>query len=90
MATPREIFEKDFKDLRVHTTHRIEDQQSGEAAEIIAAISFDFEAGVRYASIFIGDTALAVNAITHYLDHPDEVLKVGARNRDGFRIPWDR
>jgi hypothetical protein len=78
MATPREIFEKDSStNLRVHAIHKIEDKQNGEVAEVVATISFDFEAGVTYASLFIDDTPLAVPAISHYLDHPDEVLKVG-------------
>ncbi len=78
MATPREIFEKDSsKYLRAHATHQIKDQRTGESADVLASIVFDFEAGVTYASLFIGDTPLAEAAIAHYLDHPADILKVG-------------
>ncbi len=77
MATPREIFEKDSKNLRVHETHQIKDSRTGESAEVIVTLAFDFVAGVTYGSLFIGDTSLAVAAITHYLDHQEDILKLG-------------
>jgi hypothetical protein len=77
MATPREIFEKDSKNLRVHAEHEVKDSRTGETAEVIATVAFDFEAGVTYGSLFIGDTPLAVAAIAHYLDHQEDLLKVG-------------
>lgn len=77
MATAREIFEKDSsKNLRVHATHQIKDVRTGESADVLAAVSFDFESGVTYASLFIEETSLAVAAIAHYLDQPDDVLKI--------------
>ena len=79
MATPREIFEKDSsKNFRVHAIHKLEDRVSGKTSEIIATINFDFDAGVTYASLFIEDTPQAVPAIAHYLDHPEDVIKVGS------------
>jgi hypothetical protein len=78
MATAREIFEKDSsKNLRTHEVHHIKDERSGEMAEIVATIAFDFEAGATYASLFIADTPLAAAAIEHYLEHPDDVVNVG-------------
>lgn len=78
MATAREIFDKDSsKDLRAHATHQIKNQRTGEVADVLASVIFDFEAGVTYASLFIGDTPLSEVAIAHYLDHPDDVLRVG-------------
>lgn len=78
MATPREIFDKDSsKNLRVHATHEIKSIQTGESAEVLASVTFDFDAGVTYASLFIGDTPLAVGAIAHYLEQPEDIKKVG-------------
>ena len=78
MATPREIFEKDSsKNLRVSATHHIRDGRTGESVDVLVTIAFDFEAGVTYASLFIGESSLAMTAIAYYLDHPNELLKVG-------------
>lgn len=78
MATPREIFERDSsKNLRTHAIHRIVDSSSGEMAEITATINYDFDAGVKYASLYVDDTPMAVHAIEHYLDHPENLQSVG-------------
>ena len=60
MGTAREIFEKDSsKNLRIHATHKFKNTRSGEETDVLAGITYDFEAGVTYASLFIDDTHLA-------------------------------
>lgn len=76
MASPREIFEKDASNnLRFHTTHKISDVVTGESADIVAGISYDFIAGAKYGLIYVDDTPLAINAVAHYITHPEDLLK---------------
>jgi hypothetical protein len=78
MATPKEYFEKDAgKNLRLHSEHYFTDRERNEKVEIIAAVSFDFEAGVQYAFLYIPDDPVAPYAISYYLRDINEVLKVG-------------
>src|SRR6266436_1129104 len=78
MASPKEYFEKDAgNNLRIHAKHYFTDKQRNEKVDIIATVSFDFEAGVRYALLYIPDDPVAAYAISYYLHEINEVLKVG-------------
>jgi hypothetical protein len=78
MASPKEYFEKDAgNNLRVHAEHYFTHKETNTKVEVIAAVSFDFDAGVRYALLYIPDDSVAAYAISYYLRDIHEVLKVG-------------
>jgi hypothetical protein len=78
MSSAREYFDKDSSEnLRVHATHKFTDKISGETSEVIAAVSLDFNAGAKFALIYVPDIPIADHVIAHYLRTIDDVLKVG-------------
>jgi hypothetical protein len=78
MASPREYFDKDSsQNLRVHATHTSTDKRTGEMVEVIAAVSFDFEAGAKFALLYVPDVPFADHVVAHYLHNINDVLKVG-------------
>jgi TIR domain len=77
MARPREYFEKDAsRNLRIHAIHTFTDKISEEITEVTATVAFDFEADVKYALLYIPESAVAAHAIDYYLSEINEVLKV--------------
>jgi TIR domain len=78
MASPREYFDKDSsQNLRVHATHTSTNKMTGETVEVIAAVSFDFDAGAKFALLYIPDVPFADHIVAHYLHNINDVLKVG-------------
>jgi hypothetical protein len=87
MASPKEYFEKDASaNLRVHAIHTFQDSRTDEKIEVIASVAFDFDAGVRFALVYVPDSHMATFAISHYLKDIDKVLKIGdgLETRTGF------
>lgn len=83
MATPREYFEKDgSRNLRSHAVHKFTERETGEVTEVSAGLAFDFEAGVKYALIYVPRSRIAPHIIDHYLSNIDDALKAG----DGVQI----
>jgi len=86
MATPREIFDKDsMGGLSVQNDYEIKNG-IGITAWVTVRVSLDFNAGVRFISLYIGETPLAGSAIAHYVNHPEDALKVadGIETITGF------
>lgn len=87
MASAREYFDKDSsRNMRAHATHAGTDPHTGEAFEIIAAVSLDFEANAKYGSLYIPETRMASTFVEHYLSHINDLLKVsdGVLVQSGF------
>ena len=77
MASAKEYFEKDCsKNLRVHAVHTSTDSRTGEAVEIIVAVSLDFEAGAKFGVLYIPNSAWVPTDIAHYISNINDVLKV--------------
>lgn len=76
MATPREIFEKDHgANLRVHRIYNFICGE-GRTIEIIANISFLFEAGVKFASLYIEATDRAASVIRDFIEDTDKIYAI--------------
>jgi len=77
MTTAREYFDKDSsQNLRVHASHEAVTVAGGKV-EVIAALSFDFEAGVKYGLLYVPDSSQASSIFEHYLKNIGDLLKVG-------------
>ena len=58
-------------------TFRTRSKTTGVLVEVIAAVSFDFEAGAKFALLYVPDVLFADQIIAHYLNKIEDVLKVG-------------
>lgn len=70
MATLREYFDK-HPGLTIHTQPEV--TENGNPVETIVAEVFEFEAGVRYYRIFIGDCEQPDGILAHILSRMDEL-----------------
>ncbi len=84
--TARDIRKDMARNLRVHVTQTFATPKAGNL-DVISSISYDFEAGVKYASVFIPSESEALGVLGCYLNDPQLLRQsdTGIRTESGFR-----
>ena len=79
MASASEYFDRDFsQNMGVKSSQIFANPITGESIEVITGLSFDFEAGAKFISIYVPDSSSTLHVIARCLNEVEDLTNIGA------------